>query len=477
MTSTFSVDNQISELDGFYIGHANSFDATDEKGAGLYLYDPTPNSNLLISSCAFFDCRAREGGAAYTASAGNVEFRSCTFTGNRAVHKGGAVYALAVYVTVDRCSFSENACVNQQDQPAYGGALAAEGFQTLGVSETDFLNNDAGDPSTSGSSIGGAIWAVTADYDPSFSVLMLDVTIINCRSLGPGGGTPHAGGAWLSAATITIDRCRVSSCMSGTSGGMHITGVTYFTMGNCMISNNTAGTDAGMYYLHANIFGSYSIYNCIFYGNSATSTGGGLNIAYPSVSGAIRKISNCILRDNSAGMSQSESAQLRFASVNNVDLEHSDVQGLSTPAFTAPAQMNIAVNPRFKDPMAGDFRLTVNSMPLIDDGTNNADTDASTSGIQPITSASLDFLGLPRIRPPSGTVDMGAIEFECMADLTCAGDANCDGMIGLADVGVLLAHWDFPTFPGTNGDLNEDGVVNLADLAIVIKHWTETCPP
>lgn len=59
--------------------------------------------------------------------------------------------------------------------------------------------------------------------------------------------------------------------------------------------------------------------------------------------------------------------------------------------------------------------------------------------------------------------------------LICNGDADSDGVVGLGDLALLIAHWDFDVPPGTLGDINYDGTVNLADLAFVIQYWGENC--
>lgn len=481
VTASFSADGQVSEFEGFYVGNGYADDSLfqDSRGAGLRLYDLHIDTVLLIESCTFYNCRAVTGGALSIESAGSVELRGCRLEGNRSIVDGGGAYLLVVLATVDGCCFSDNVCAGALSQ-SRGGALCAENFESLFISDSDFLNNTAGPTTIDYGGFAGAIHAATDSAVSTYRITMQDTTISNCRAVGPPTG--QCGGAWLEASKITVDRCNISNCMSdGNDGGIRMYGV-FITVANSIIAGNTASTNAGMRLTRAPYVGDYSIHNCIFWGNiaglgSPFSSAGGFHHDNPLVMGdALKRISNCVFWSNTVAGSQNEAAQLRFGNLGNVTLEHSDVQGLSTPAFSAPAQMNIAVNPRFKDPAAGDFRLTVNSMALIDDGTNNADTDASMSGIQPITGASLDLLGLPRIRPPGGVVDMGAIEFECHVDLTCTGDANCDGMVGLADISVLLAHWDLPTFPGTNGDLDSSGRVGIEDLAIVIQHWTETCP-
>lgn len=53
----------------------------------------------------------------------------------------------------------------------------------------------------------------------------------------------------------------------------------------------------------------------------------------------------------------------------------------------------------------------------------------------------------------------------------CLGDINLDGIVGGADLGLLLGNWGFS---GT-GDLNGDGIVTGADLGLLLGAWG-SCP-
>jgi hypothetical protein len=59
----------------------------------------------------------------------------------------------------------------------------------------------------------------------------------------------------------------------------------------------------------------------------------------------------------------------------------------------------------------------------------------------------------------------------------CIGDLDHDGTIGLADLAIVLAHYD--TASGAtyaDGDLDRDGDVDLADLAILLAVYDTDCP-
>jgi plastocyanin len=61
----------------------------------------------------------------------------------------------------------------------------------------------------------------------------------------------------------------------------------------------------------------------------------------------------------------------------------------------------------------------------------------------------------------------------CVSGNECSleGDANCDGIVNLADLALVINNWLSPVDVFTNGDLDGDSFVNLADLALVINNW------
>ena len=75
----------------------------------------------------------------------------------------------------------------------------------------------------------------------------------------------------------------------------------------------------------------------------------------------------------------------------------------------------------------------------------------------------------------SGTdyLDISNADFAIQEPLT--GDLNCDCVVNLADLGILLA--DFGCMTGSCvGDLNGDGYTDLADLGILLSVFGSSCP-
>ena len=59
------------------------------------------------------------------------------------------------------------------------------------------------------------------------------------------------------------------------------------------------------------------------------------------------------------------------------------------------------------------------------------------------------------------------------------GDLNADGFVGLADLDIVLGHWNqsVPAGDRMRGDATDDGYVGLADLDVVLGYWNTGTPP
>ncbi len=65
------------------------------------------------------------------------------------------------------------------------------------------------------------------------------------------------------------------------------------------------------------------------------------------------------------------------------------------------------------------------------------------------------------------------------ADLTCTGDLDGDGQIGLSDLAALLASYGLDSADAdynSDADIDGDGVVGLSDLATLLSVYGTTCP-
>jgi hypothetical protein len=58
----------------------------------------------------------------------------------------------------------------------------------------------------------------------------------------------------------------------------------------------------------------------------------------------------------------------------------------------------------------------------------------------------------------------------------CLGDLNCDGVVDIADLALLLGNFGASPSAYTQGDLNCDGVVDIADLSLILSKFGSTFP-
>lgn len=152
---------------------------------------------------------------------------------------------------------------------------------------------------------------------------------------------------------------------SGIGGGLHGYGV---RLTQCTFAGNHATYGGG-------IEGSGYVSECVFHGNTGEEGAGGIEGAF--------LVTNSIIWGNVAWYANE---------IGGATTTYSCVRG------GYPGTGNIAVDPRFVDPVNGDFHLRATS-PCIDRGSNAATTER------------IDVDGDPRVAPANGRVDMGADEF------------------------------------------------------------------
>jgi hypothetical protein len=75
-------------------------------------------------------------------------------------------------------------------------------------------------------------------------------------------------------------------------------------------------------------------------------------------------------------------------------------------------------------------------------------------------------------------IQNASVTIACSTTCPQLGDANCDGIVNLLDLTLVINHWLQSTTVGTDGDVigSEDGLVNLADLTLVINNWLQSTP-
>jgi len=110
----------------------------------------------------------------------------------------------------------------------------------------------------------------------------------------------------------------------------------------------------------------------------------------------------------------------------------------------------------------------------IDPGSGGGDAFDIAWAVDPATGDPAGLSGFDFIRIRTGVMaDLGPLgeistEIDAVADVRARGDFDGDGIVGGADLAILLAAWGAPH---PRADLNSDGVVDGADLAVLLAGW------
>ncbi|TVQ56682.1 MAG: hypothetical protein EA377_01880 [Phycisphaerales bacterium] len=99
-------------------------------------------------------------------------------------------------------------------------------------------------------------------------------------------------------------------------------------------------------------------------------------------------------------------------------------------------------------------------------------TTASSNGItQTLDASNNGDFAIVRVRFENGNRAALLIDFTDVTECPL-GDLNCDGVVNVFDLLILLENWGTcPPAGECIGDLNDDGVVNVFDLLILLENW------
>lgn len=413
-------------LDGFTITAGR---ATSSAGGGLMVVGGGPT----IRNCTFLRNLAAfgHGGGVYVHDA-DPTFIDCAFIQNW-VHlgQGAGIYAAGpAAVAVRDCVFTENRSIGSTPEAA-GGAIATGFDVDLVVEHSTFQSNVAENFYPSGSTAGG--------YGGAIHHMGGALTVNRSRFIG---NRSNAGGAiwtWRDARIVNslfrLNQAPEYQAQQGGWGGL----------GGAIGASAFTGT-------------LVQVINCTVVQNSAKK-GGGLRF----MQSADADVVNGILwantdQDGMVGTSQIKGAGARFSCIQNM---------LIGEAGEDPPDPEHFPDCFDDDPLlsglgAGDVHL-LDGSPCIDAGSNAA--------VPP--EAIVDLDGGARVVDGNGDsaaiVDLGVFESRPPG---IPGDLNGDGMIGAADLLILLSQWGSCGDPGDcPADLTGDGTVGGSDLLVLLSHW------
>ncbi len=386
----FYVISPLAVIDGFTVTGGFQERVNDNAfGAGVYM----PNGGI-IRNCVIAGNTANgapppqtlesgyaRGGGIYIAVTGLVE--NCEVYDNQAYRgaaSGGGIYADGKII-IRNSTIRGNTAEGGQKFYYYGQSGLGGGLYLAGgarVEHSVITNNFcyAGSGMYAGQSIGAGIYAIHSTISASI--------ISENRAQGP--SSPSRGNSRASGAGLFLNGSRMESCLVtdnetdvshdwlGETHGGGVRAIGTSVVANCTIAHNRIKPGSSV-------------------SDHSKRTGGGLYLESESGGVAV----NCVIWGNhsEAGLGHDWDADIGAISYSCT---------FPNPQGTA----NIAVDPRFVDPVNGNYRLDITS-PGIDTGTNQAWMAEAT-----------DVDGNPRIL--FGRVDMGCYE------LTEPADSDGDGI-------------------------------------------------
>jgi predicted outer membrane repeat protein len=473
------------------------------------------NSFAFIRDCDFWQNSSdSDGGAIYALSGADVRIEDTLFEANTAVGSGGALRmspgavelgpgvrflrntaaeggAVSVFpgaeLTASQVIFDRNVASGSDG----GGAIFAEGA-VVSTSGCSFLSNSASGP-------GGGMRLVDSANADSFADLF------QSNTANSGGGIQAAGASFVSNIAQFIGNQAVQNggAISSTSGSGTSSVLRLY---NARLRANSAGLEGGAINMSYTSVGSpvnaeFLLANSVVHGNNAGGGTGGIVMATLLLGGGMvtPTVVNSVIASNT-GTNATNGLRIGVvpAQVHNSILWDNQGAELGVPSGSSvshsifdsagawPGAGNIAANPLFRNPGAGDFSLRSGS-PAIDAG-NNArvpadliDDDADGNTTEPLP---LDFPGRARFHDDPATantgvggpggrpvVDIGAYEFprSCLADF-----AEPLGAVDFFDLSAFLAAFNAGS---PSADIAAPfGVWNFFDVSAFLAAFNAGCP-
>lgn len=304
-------------------------------------------------------------------------------------------------------------------------------------------------------------------------------------------GGSNGGAIRVIDASPIIARCRIVDNTASSGGGMNISGASEPLITSCAFVRNSSAFGPAILVIPQGQTGvTTRIHNTLVVQNG----GNGHGAAILGSTNAQIEIINCTIADNAVTQSSQGGVVLTGDGVltvtnailrdnhpnevrdvgnsSSITISYSNVEGLSSFPSGWLGTGNIDADPLFVNPLALDYRLGDNS-PCIDAGNAAAvPDDLADADDDSVLNENTPWDLSERCREV-GTVDMGA--FEHQGDL-CA-KANLDdsnNCLDIGDLGVVLSCFNQPpTGSCTVADVDCDGLIGLRDLGVVLAAYGE----
>jgi len=282
--------------------------AFTSNSAAIYNGGAIDSANVLQIRNSFFadNSAGSSGGATYQAYVSGAStqtnlFEGNTFNGNSASNLAGAAYFNSTrMITIESCGFTNNYTVD-----GHGGAVSiTRHAASITVSNCPFTDNVAGKNTTSWPTAGAMhVEGESASASPS-------VKVIDCTFDGNSSSNHRCGAVYSDHRPIQVTGSRFTDNSAASDGGAFLaydipSGGDASELVNCVFAGNQANNGGAAFVWLKTDSSDFSVRNCTFYTNRATSSGGHLFVERGTVG-----FSNSICRGGVAGAGWNDSDEI-----------------------------------------------------------------------------------------------------------------------------------------------------------------------
>ncbi len=366
-------------LDGLTLQGGNALGASPDNSGGAV--SMRQSSMVIIVDCTITGNQAQSQGGGIFCDNSQLNMATTTIEGNSAAEGGGVFGGTATLM------FQRVALLNNESQQEGGGLAAYESSVTMG--DQCLVKGNTSN------AFGGGL----ESHEGSLLALSDSEVSGNTAALEGGGIKLH------SMQNVTVERTVLRNNSAASLGGGIGCYSSPLLVSKCIITGNQGGRGGGIECHEGN---SLQVVNSMIAGNSATGTGGGINLDYETAT-----VSFCTVADNSSG----EQGGGLFGSNGTTTVAECVFWGNSPDQVTganavnwsdvqggAEGTGNLDADPMFVDPAAGDYHLRYGS-PCIDAAPSiDAPMGDFEGGARPIDYPGLGIIGV------INSSDMGADE-------------------------------------------------------------------